>query len=280
MEKQTAGRQQNHEKKNRTVQLILTLLFAAVFVYGAINLYGIWQEYRESEMLYQNAQDEFLTAVEDPVEVPDENKLADAKLDFAVDFASLHAVNEDVAGWIWMQDTVVNYPVLHSKKNNDEYLYTTYDGKQNSSGSIFADYRNNAGFVDDNTVLYGHNMKNGSMFAFLKKMTGQEYYDTHKEFYILTPEGNRRYEIISVFQVDALSSLYDRQFETAEDKQEWLNRVLQKSAILSPFSASIEDTFVMLSTCVSGDDLRARIVAVGRLAEVEEVYQQPETIDL
>ena len=51
MEKQTAGRQQNHEKKNRTVQLILTLLFAAVFVYGAINLYGIWQEYRESEML-------------------------------------------------------------------------------------------------------------------------------------------------------------------------------------------------------------------------------------
>ena len=273
MEKQTAGRQQNHEKKNRTVQLILTLLFAAVFVYGAINLYGIWQEYRESEMLYQNAQDEFLTAVEDPVEVPDENKLADAKLDFAVDFDSLHAVNEDVAGWIWMQDTVVNYPVLHSKKNNDEYLYTTYDGKQNSSGSIFADYRNNAGFVDDNTVLYGHNMKNGSMFAFLKKMTGQEYYDTHKEFYILTPEGNRRYEIISVFQVDALSSLYDRQFETAEDKQEWLNRVLQKSAILSPFSASIEDTFVMLSTCVSGDDLRARIVAVGRLAEVEEVYQ-------
>lgn len=273
MEKQTAGRQRNHEKKNRTVQLILTLLFAAVFVYGAINLYGIWQEYRESEVLYQNAQDEFLISVEDPVEVPDENKLADAKLDFAVDFDSLHAVNEDVAGWIWMQDTVVNYPVLHSKKNNDEYLYTTYDGKQNSSGSIFADYRNNAGFVDDNTVLYGHNMKNGSMFAFLKKMTGQEYYDTHKEFYILTPEGNRRYEIISVFQVDALSSLYDRQFETAEDKQEWLNRVLQKSAILSPFSASIEDTFVMLSTCVSGDDLRARIVAVGRLAEVEEVYQ-------
>ena len=273
MEKQTAGRQQNHETKNRTVQLILTLLFAAVFVYGAINLYGIWQEYRESEVLYQNAQDEFLTSVEDPVEVPDENKLADANLDFAVDFASLHAVNEDVAGWIWMQDTVVNYPVLHSKKNNDEYLYTTYDGKQNSSGSIFADYRNNTGFVDDNTVLYGHNMKNGSMFAFLKKMTGQEYYDTHKEFYILTPEGNRRYEIISVFQVDALSSLYDRQFETAEDKQEWLNRVLQKSAILSPFSASIEDTFVMLSTCVSGDDLRARIVAVGRLAEVEEVYQ-------
>ena len=85
MEKQTAGRQQNHEKKNRTVQLILTLLFAAVFVYGAINLFGNWQEYRESVVLYQNALDVFLTSVEDPVEVPVENKLAEAKLDFTVD---------------------------------------------------------------------------------------------------------------------------------------------------------------------------------------------------
>ena len=172
----------------------------------------------------------------------------------------------------WMKDTVVNYPVLHSKKNNDEYLYTTYDGKQNSSGSIFIDYRNSAGYVDDNTVLYGHNMKNGSMFAVLRKMTGQEFYDAHKEFYIMTPEGNRRYEIISVFEVDALSSLYNRQFETAADKQQWLDRVLKNSSILSPFTASAEDTFVMLSTCVSGDDLRARIVAVGRLAEIEELY--------
>lgn len=248
------------------VQLLCTVFFAAVFIYGAINLFGIWQEYRESEQLYGDAQEEFLQ----PVDADD--KLVDAQLDFAVDFDTLLAVNEDVAGWIWMQDTVINYPVLHSKQNNDEYLYTTYDGKNNSSGSIFMDYRNNAGYVDDNTVVYGHNMKNGSMFAVLKKLTGQDFYDTHKEFYILTPEGNRRYEIISVFQVDALSSLYDRQFATADDKQAWLDRVLQKSAILSPYTTSVDDTFVMLSTCVSGDDLRARIVAVGRLAEVEAVF--------
>lgn len=249
------------------VQLLCTVFFAAVFIYGAINLFGIWQEYRESEQLYDNAQEEFLQPVEE------EDKLADARLDFAVDFDTLLAVNADVAGWIWMQDTVINYPVLHSKQDNDEYLYTTYDGKNNSSGSIFIDYRNNAGYVDDNTVVYGHNMKNGSMFAVLKKLTGQEFYDAHKEFYILTPEGNRRYEIISVFQVDALSSLYDRQFATIEDKQVWLDRVLQKSAVLSPYTTSVEDTFVMLSTCVSGDDLRARIVAVGRLAEVEAVFE-------
>ncbi len=262
----------SQQKNNSAVQLILTVIFVAVFAYGAVNLFGIWQEYSASEKLYHDAQEEFLQPVEE-----EKDKLADAKLTFAVDFDSLLAVNEDIAGWIWMNDTVIHYPVLHSKKNNDEYLYTTYDGKQNSSGSIFMDYRNNGGYVDDNTVLYGHNMKNGSMFAVLSKMTGQSFYDTHKEFYILTPEGNRRYEIISVFQVDALSSLYNRQFETVEDKGDWLARVLQKSAILSPFTASVEDSFVMLSTCVSGDDLRARIVAVGRLAEIEAIYQ-PELV--
>ena len=93
-------------------------------------------------------------------EFVDENDSEKIKRELFVDFESLQAINKDVVGWIFIEDTVVNYPVLHSKKNNDEYLYTTYDGKQNNSGSIFADYRNNADFTDDNTVLYGHNMKN------------------------------------------------------------------------------------------------------------------------
>ena len=112
MEKRSEKRKQ--KEKNSAIQLILTAVFAAIFIYGAVNLFGIWQEYRESEALYQNAQEEFLQPVE-PIE--EENKLADARLDFAVDFDSLLAVNEDVAGWIWMKDTVINYPVLHSKKN-------------------------------------------------------------------------------------------------------------------------------------------------------------------
>lgn len=257
----------NTERKkttaNRMVQSVLMLLFAAMFLYGAVNLYGIWQEYRASEVLYEDAQEEFLHETEPELE---------SAVDFAVDFDTLQAVNADVTGWIWLEDTVVNYPILHSTKNNDEYLYTTYDGKQNKSGSIFADYRNSVGFADDNTVLYGHNMKNGSMFAVVTKLTRQEFYDAHNEFYIMTPEGNRRYEIISVCYVDALSSLYDRKFETVEDKQNWLDRVVKQSTVLAPYTVSVEDSYVMLSTCVSGDDPRARVVAVGRLAEIEPVY--------
>ena len=244
---------------------MFAILFAVMFLYGGMNLYTIWNEYRESEALYQCTQEQFLQQQE----FVDENDSEKRKQELFVDFESLQAINEDVVGWIFIEDTVVNYPVMHSKKNNDEYLYTTYDGKQNKSGSIFVDYRNKVGFTDDNTVIYGHNMKNRSMFAFLTEMTRQEYYDIHQEFYIMTPEEARRYEVISVFRVDALSDVYMREFATNEDKQRWLDRVIKKSAVLAPFSASAEDTFVMLSTCVSGDDPRARVVAVGRLAEIE-----------
>ena len=254
------------KRKNNSLQTMFVILFAVMFLYGGMNLYTIWNEYRESEALYQCTQEQFLQQQE----FVDENDSEKIKRELFVDFESLQAINKDVVGWIFIEDTVINYPVLHSKKNNDEYLYTTYDGKQNNSGSIFADYRNKADFTDDNTVLYGHNMKNGAMFACLLKMRGQEYYDSHREFYVLTPEGTRRYEIISVFQVDALSDVYERAFATKEEKQQWLDFVIKKSAVLAPFSANVEDTFVLLSTCLSGDDARARIVAVGRLAEISE----------
>ena len=260
------------KKNNKWIGSILTILFAMIFLYGAFQLFGIWQEYRSGDVLYGDAQEEFLEVVPEEPQKDDSPK-------FTVDFESLHAINEDVAGWIWMKDTVVNYPVLHSKVNNDEYIYTTYDRKSNNSGSIFIDYRNSSGYTDDNTVIHGHNMKNGKMFAVLKRLRNQEFYDNHKEFYIMTPDGNRRYEIISVFQVDALSDLYDRQFTSADEKQNWLYRVLRSSAILSPFTTDVNDHFVMLSTCVSGEDERARIVAVARLAEIEPCYQPPEVAE-
>lgn len=261
---------------NKTwIKNILTIFFLAVFVYAAGNLFFIWQEYRASEELYEQAQIEFLTAPEldetfeldEPVTWPE----------FTIDFANLKQVNPEVNGWVWIYDTVVNYPLVQSSMNNDAYLAKTYDGTRNSSGSIFMDYRNSGDYSDDNTIIYGHNMKNGKMFAVLKKFQNQDFYDAHREFYIMTADGNRRYEIISMFQTDALSSIYDRNFASREAKEAWLDKVLRSSAVLSPFTATAEDDFVTLSTCVSGDNYRARFVVIGRLAEIEPLFSETET---
>lgn len=252
------------------IKNILTVFFLAVFVYAAGSLYLIWQEYQASDALYNQAQEEFLTAPELEEEFVSDEPITWPT--FAIDFAHLKNVNSEVSGWIWMYDTAVNYPLVQSSLNNDAYLNKTYDGTINSSGSIFMDYRNAGDFSDTNTVIYGHNMKNGKMFAGLKKFQNQDYYDGHCEFYIMTPEGNRRYEIISAFQTDALSNIYDRNFASPEAKEAWLNKVLRNSAILSSFTTEADDSFVTLSTCVSGGDYRARFVVIGRLAEIEPVY--------
>lgn len=258
--------------KKEWIRNILTLFFLAVFLYAAVNLFLIWQEYRQSDALYDAAQTEFLTAPEMELEFESDEPITWPT--FAIDFANLQQVNREVTGWIWIYDTVVNYPLVQSDKNNDAYLHKTYDGTSNSSGSIFMDYRNASDFSDTNTIIYGHNMKNGKMFAVLKKFGNQEFYDSHREFYIMTPEGNRRYEIISAFQTDALSDIYDRNFSSQEGRQAWFEKVLRSSAILAAVDAAAEDSFVTLSTCVSGNDYRARFVVIGRLAEIEPVYQE------
>ena len=258
--------------KKEWIRNILTLFFLAVFLYAAVNLFLIWQEYRQSDALYDAAQTEFVTAPEMELEFESDEPITWPT--FAIDFANLQQVNREVTGWIWIYDTVVNYPLVQSGKNNDAYLHKTYDGTSNSSGSIFMDYRNASDFSDTNTIIYGHNMKNGKMFAVLKKFGNQEFYDSHREFYIMTPEGNRRYEIISAFQTDALSDIYDRNFSSQEGRQAWFEKILRSSAILAVVDAAAEDSFVTLSTCVSGNDYRARFVVIGRLAEIEPVYQE------
>lgn len=258
--------------KKKWLQNCLTAFFLLVFLYAAGNLFLIWQEYRQGEAVYDTAQTEFLTETEPEIEV--EEVVPVTWPDFTIDFASLQQVNAEVKGWIWIYDTVVNYPLLQSGRNNDAYLHKTYDGTHNSSGSIFMDYRNAGDFSDANTIIYGHNMKNGKMFAVLKKFGNQEFYDGHREFYIMTAEGNRRYEIIAAFQTDALSDIYTRNFSSTEKRQAWFDKVLRRSAVLTSATASAEDSFVTLSTCVSGDDYRARFVVIGRLAEIEPLYQE------
>ena len=139
--------------KKEWIRNILTLFFLAVFLYAAVNLFLIWQEYRQSDALYDAAQTEFVTAPEMELEFESDEPITWPT--FAIDFANLQQVNREVTGWIWIYDTVVNYPLVQSGKNNDAYLHKTYDGTSNSSGSIFMDYRNASDFSDTNTIIYG-----------------------------------------------------------------------------------------------------------------------------
>lgn len=104
----------------------------------------------------------------------------------AVDFESLKAINPDVKGWLYIEALDISYPVVQGP-DNDAYLHTTYEGTSNFAGSIFLDYQNQGDFSDGNTIVYGHNMKNLSMFGKLKQMKEQEKYRDSVYFWMLTP---------------------------------------------------------------------------------------------
>lgn len=195
----------NKVKKKKTVgDHILTIVLIVaicIFCYAAFNLYHIYTEYKKGTDEY-NSISEMAVTERDPDQVeemnqPDEQPVAPV----SVDFDSLRSINEDVIGWIYMEALPeISYPVVQGEDNNF-YLHQTYEKNYNFAGTIFIDYENKRDFSDCNTLVYGHNMKNGSMFGMLKKYRADEtLYNASKYFWILTPEKDYRYEIIAAYR--------------------------------------------------------------------------------
>lgn len=124
-----------------------------------------------------------------------------------IDFQALAQINPDVIGWIYIEALGISYPIVQGG-DNDWYLHRTYEGTENSAGSIFMDWQNSSDFSDSNTIIYGHNMKNQSMFGKLKFLDTQEKYKDSVWFWILTPEVSMRYRIVSAYYVEETSPVY------------------------------------------------------------------------
>ena len=185
-----------------------------------------------------------------------------------IDFKELCAANPDVVGWIYCPNTVINYPVLQGE-NNDRYLSTDYRGDYNMNGSIFVDADNSRGFVDSNSIIYGHHMNSGSMFAGLVQWADQKYYEDHPVMWLLTPTQDYKVELFSGHHVIASSYMYDI-ISTPGKK---LSKFLAEARDLSDFSTQesivLDDQshYVMLTTCAYLFD-NDRYVLHGKLVPI------------
>ena len=170
MGKQRTNQPRRKKKKKGDLLLTLALIAAiAVFCFAAYNLFHIYTEYKKGTDEYNHIEQ---MAVTD--RAPEDEELVDAvsgpKPPISVDFDTLKSVNPDVVGWIYIEALDnINYPVVQGD-DNETYLHTTYENNYNFAGTIFVDYENSSDFSDCNTLIYGHNMKNGSMFGNLKKI--------------------------------------------------------------------------------------------------------------
>lgn len=253
-------------RRSKWLYILLVLLFSAVFLFSAYQIYRQMAEQAEisaqNEALVEEAV-KVVQPVELPVEIVEE---APIYAPIEVDFAALLAKNPDVVGWLYCEGTSINYPVAQGA-DNDQYLRRLLDGSYNRAGTIFMDSRSAADFSHWNTVIYGHNMKDDTMFAMVPSYADQAFYEQHPTWWLLTPEQNYRVDLFAGYTTEPNALLYTLPQSEAEQQM-----VLGYASRFSDFETKIEPEidarFVTFSTCLY-DAKDSRYVLMGILKEAQ-----------
>lgn len=163
-------------------------------------------------------------------------------------FAEIKKINPDVVAWINIKDTNIDYPILQGK-DNDFYLKHNIYKEKSRAASIFMDYRNNPAFEDKNTILYGHNMKDGSMFRDLLYYEQPWFFKKHKIINIETEKGTLKYEVFSIYVTDVNFNYLITNFNNEKEYEDYLNIIKEKSKVKSDTTVTAKDKILTLSTC-------------------------------
>lgn len=183
-------------------------------------------------------------------------------------FAELQKKSPDIYAWIEIPGTRVDYPVLQSGDNHPENFYLNHDvnGKYLFAGSIYSQRYNSTDFSDPNTVLYGHNMKNGSMFATLHKFRDKKFFDENKDIYIYTPGHILTYKIYAAYRYDNRHLLMSFDLNDPIIFEEYLKITQNPNSLIMNIDKSVElttdDKILTLSTCITNDNYRYLVQGV------------------
>lgn len=248
----------------KKIRLLLMVICVAVFCYSAYQLLTIYFNYKKIDETYEKIAEEY-TAVEEEGE------------DYLqIDWNSLLSRNSDVKAWIQIPDTNVNYPVLQGE-TNDTYIHSDIDKQELTAGSIFIASENQNPFIDINTVIYGHNMKNGSMFHDIKSYTEQEFADAHPYIYIYLPDGTvSQYKVVSAHIISETSTLYNTNIV---DIQGFYQDMMKGNDISVDFDQSSQMPVITLSTCTSGGGENGKRNVVHAVLERSQIDPQTEKMN-
>lgn len=247
----------------KTILIVILVLAVIGFTFSAYKLISSMKEYKEGEETYERISNDFVTLSAD-FTLPEIQNTAPEELEvnepLSVDFESLSALNPDIIGWIYCPDTTINYPVLKAS-DNDYYLRRMADRKYNIAGSIFMDYRNKGDFSDINTLIYGHNMKNSTMFSDIVNYDSSdpEYYNSHPYIYYFTKEKNYILQVIGEKTAETSDRIF-KDFESKEEMQEYLAGCTPKILFNTEYDISSIDNLVTLSTCSKNSSAKRQVL--------------------
>ena len=261
--------------KGKVMHIILNALIvivACILLFCVYKLYTIWRGYNENQktqdqvqkLFYGNAEaDTQQVSGSETGEDSNEKEQSIAKLDPVI------AANEDTVGWIKVEDTVIDYVVVQGE-DNDEYLHKGFYGEYNSAGTIFLDYRNEIGGKRQNYVVYGHRMKDDSMFGELGEYLDYGFYQQHPTFTFITADAEYDCEIFAIYRCTTEVDYCQPTFASDEDMLDYVKDCKNLSEHKMAVEVTADDTIITLSTCdYALDPDLGRLVVHAKLIEKE-----------
>lgn len=251
-------------KLKRILSNLIIIISLCFFVFFAYKIY----EYKNDEKKQKELNNDILQSAVKNKETDNKignNDLENNGVPIEINFKSLKASNKDIIAWIYSEETPINYPIVQSN-DNDYYLRRLIDGTYNQAGTIFLDCKNSSNFEDYNSIIYGHNMKNDSMFGTISNYKDQEYYEKHKEMFLITENKNFKIELFAGFISSSESDLYNFP-KTSGTNEKLINTAIKNSTFKSNVAVTKEDRIITLSTC-SYNFENARYILLGVLREI------------
>ena len=241
----------NKKKLFNVVMRIIELIFLILLVYSSINIFKWYNNNKENKQII-NEIAESVTINEDTNE---EKK-------YKINFEELKQKNSDTVAWLKIENTNIEFPIVQAN-NNSYYLTHNFDKEYNVAGWIFADYKNKLDGTDRNIVVYGHNMRNNSMFGSLKDVITEEWYNNEENKYItfVTENDYQTYQVFSVYQIKTEDYYIKTEFKSNEFT-EFIDTITKRSKKDFGINVSKEDTILTLSTCANNNKYRVVLHSV------------------
>ena len=236
-----------NKKKTNIISIILLFIFIILLFYSGTKIV-IWYMNNQNNKKISDEIAEFVTV--------DETK-EDNEEKYVVDFEKLKEKNSDIVAWLKVKGTNIETTVVKST-NNDYYLTHNFNKEYNSAGWIFADYKNKVDGTDKNLVIYGHNMRDNSMFGSLKWVINEDWYNNEDNKYItlVTENETQIYEVFSVYQIEEEDYYIQTNFNTEKEFSTFLETIKKRSKKDFNVDVNKEDNILTLSTCANNNKYR------------------------
>lgn len=255
-------------KNKKKIILIVIIVLCLIIAFGAV-AFLVFKNINENDTADKYSQiatdlsvvptDDSESGNSQENEIPTPDIDVDSNVS-PVDFSALMSQNSDIYAWIYIPGTNVNYPVCQSYVDDNYYLDHDVYGNYSFAGAIYSQACNSRDFTDRVTVLYGHNMANGSMFATLHRFADSSFFESHDKIYVYTSDRKLTYKVVSAFIYDDRHIMNSFDFSKDDQFQSYLDTIQNPRSVSKNVRSDIDlsenDKIITLSTCLNSGDGR------------------------